>query len=526
MSLTCQRCRQPLRIDDSLINIDQAAADMLIAPLIAEEQHEQEERKKRTGTTLPIQPITRRLVGIKPSSVPSPSRLKRNSIISKQESFPISSESFVVLTKSQASPIASPANRLNPKPISSHSSTSTHSLHTTSTTVNNNTINHNNIFEINTSDSMSLPAQSSTASRSSTLLNDDLHGARNNSLSHRLKVATRLFDVMSSKSSVDHPMCQECTDMLLESLEKELEDVSHERDCYIDFLKKVKDNRMTKEEEDVLKNQVKELKIAEEEANVELSKLKQEENALNHELESLENEMNELERRKEGFWEKSNEYQMSLQSFRNERDSINLKYDHDVKQYERLQKTVVYNDAFCISHDGPFGTINGFRLGRLHTHPVDWNEVNAAWGQTLLLLYTVANKLKFQFKNYRLIPMGSFSRVEKIDGDSVLSYELYGSGDFVLNRMFLNRRFDHAMVAVLNCLKQLTDFAEEKDKSLRLPYRINKDRIGDLSIRLQFNQEEHWTKALKYMLTNMKWILVFTSRANVSNESSNSELSN
>jgi beclin 1 len=55
---------------------------------------------------------------------------------------------------------------------------------------------------------------------------------------------------------------------------------------------------------------------------------------------------------------------------------------------------------------------------------VEWNEINAAWGQTLLLLYTIANKLKFQFQNYRLVPMGSFSRVEKVGGDSVISYEL------------------------------------------------------------------------------------------------------
>jgi beclin 1 len=102
----------------------------------------------------------------------------------------------------------------------------------------------------------------------------------------------------------------------------------------------------------------------------------------------------------------------------------------------------------------------------------------------------------------------------------LIIFDRYGSGDFGLNRMFLNRRFDHAMVSVLNCLKQLTDYAEEKDKSLRLPYRISKDKIGDLSIRLQFNQDELWTKALRYMLINMKWILVFASRVSVSPESS------
>lgn len=84
--------------------------------------------------------------------------------------------------------------------------------------------------------------------------------------------------------------------------------------------------------------------------------------------------------------------------------------------------------------------------------------------------------------------------------------------------MLLNRRFDNAMVAILHCLKQLIDFAEDRDKSLRFPYRINKDKIGELSIRLQFNQDELWTKALKYMLTDMKWILVFASRANVAVE--------
>lgn len=46
-------------------------------------------------------------------------------------------------------------------------------------------------------------------------------------------------------------------------------------------------------------------------------------------------------------------------------------------------------------------------------------------------------------------------------------------------------------------------------------FRINKDRIGDASIRLQFNQDELWTRALKYMLTNMKWILIFASRGSV-----------
>jgi beclin 1 len=54
---------------------------------------------------------------------------------------------------------------------------------------------------------------------------------------------------------------------------------------------------------------------------------------------------------------------------------------------------------------------------------VDWSEINAALGQTLLLLYTVAKKLNFKFKSFKLVPNGSFSRIERIDGDKAV-YEL------------------------------------------------------------------------------------------------------
>ncbi|CEI91271.1 hypothetical protein RMCBS344292_05568 [Rhizopus microsporus] len=505
MSFTCQRCNQSLKIDDSLMNLEQAAADMLIAPLLAEEQYEAQEHQKRASnkTTFP-EPMTRKLMGIK-----KPSSTSSHTTLDKRRSFPVS-ESFVMLPHPQA--------------IHHTSSSSSHIRSTSTTTRPVSLLTSKSTTVLGSaSKSAATTAQdndSSFMSSPSAAAIEEANWTRNNSLFHRLKVANRLFDIMSSKSNIDHPLCQECTDMLLEALEKQLEDVSRERDCYIEFMKKVKDSKLSDEEEQELKKQLEELQVAESEALEELSELQEEEKKLEQELQSLEQTLKSLNQEEDQFWEKCNEYQLELDAFQNERDSINLKYDHDVRQYEKLQKTVVYNDAFCISHDGPFGTINGFRLGRLSTHPVEWNEINAAWGQTLLLLYTIANKLKFQFQTYRLVPMGSFSRVEKIEGDSVLSYELYGSGDFGLNRMFLNRRFDHAMVAVLNCLKQLTDFAEEKDKSLRLPYRINKDKIGDLSIRLQFNQDESWTKALRYMLTNMKWILVFASRANTSNEPS------
>jgi len=68
------------------------------------------------------------------------------------------------------------------------------------------------------------------------------------------------------------------------------------------------------------------------------------------------------------------------------------------------------------------------------------------------------------------------------------------------------------MMAFLACLKELGDHAEAQDKTFKLPYRIDKDKIGEMSVKIQFNNEETWTKSLKYMLTNLKFLLVWLAK--------------
>ena len=45
-----------------------------------------------------------------------------------------------------------------------------------------------------------------------------------------------------------------------------------------------------------------------------------------------------------------------------------------------------------------------------------WDEVNAGWGQAALLLVTISTKVGFSFSTYRIIPMGSFSKVGRVGG--------------------------------------------------------------------------------------------------------------
>jgi beclin 1 len=149
---------------------------------------------------------------------------------------------------------------------------------------------------------------------------------------------------------------------------------------------------------------------------------------------------------------------------------------------------------------------------------VEWIEINAAWGQTLLLLATIAEKLNFTFDGYRLKPMGSTSRIEKLEPSTsssstepkATSLELFSSGDLPIGRMFMHRKFDMAMVAFLECLRQLAEFVEQRDPTIKLPYKIVKDKIDDSCIRLAFNQDDIWTRACKCTLTCVKFLLAHT----------------
>lgn len=53
-----------------------------------------------------------------------------------------------------------------------------------------------------------------------------------------------------------------------------------------------------------------------------------------------------------------------------ERDAILAKIEVSQAHLDLLKRTNVLNDAFPIGHDGEFGTINNFRLGRLPKIPV------------------------------------------------------------------------------------------------------------------------------------------------------------
>ncbi len=390
------------------------------------------------------------------------------------------------------------------------------------------------------------------------------------SLSRQIESTTRLFEILSSHSDIDHPVCTECTEILLSQLQNRLAASNKERDAYISFLKTLNSTIPTAAEVSKAQSSLSATKAAEAKAFAELVALEKEKAALDDEVATLEAESLALDQEEQAFWRSRNAFALTLCSFQNDRDALNAAYDHDALQLDRLQRTNVYNDTFCIGHDGFFGTINGLRLGRLPPpQNVDWAEINAAWGTAALLLATVAEKLGFTFRGYKIRAVGSTSKIEKHEYISsgsrrsssgstptttpdpsaqqrqqpkITSLDLFSSGDLPLGRMILHRRLDAGMVAFLECLRQLGDYVETGSASapsshptssspvspkpagtngrdspasgtggLKLPYNIRKDKIGDESIKLGVSTDEAWTRACKYALTCCKFLLAHAS---------------
>jgi beclin 1 len=322
-----------------------------------------------------------------------------------------------------------------------------------------------------------------------------------------------------------------------------------ERNAYVSYLKELQNSKPTEQEVAASRLALEAAQKEEASAMAELLALEAERRSVDAELAALALEEQELQKEEQAFWAEHNAFTATLADLEAKKLSVETALAHDQKQLDLLQRTNIYNDIFSISHDGIFGTINGLRLGRMAAHPVDWPEINAAWGHTLLLLSTVARTVGFRFAGYDLVPMGSTSRIIKLSPGNATGgtggrpkryvLELYTSGDMPLGLTFMHRRFDAAMAAFLDCLSQLGSFVEKESARIAnnsssspgsargsvdgrkasagvsLPYIIEGDKIGGVSIRLGMAQDDSWSSACKYVLTCCKFLLAHVSRGSL-----------
>jgi len=173
----------------------------------------------------------------------------------------------------------------------------------------------------------------------------------------------------------------------------------------------------------------------------------------------------------------------------------------------------IMNDAFYIWFSGPFATINSLRLGNLPYKPIDFTEINAALGQAALAVHIVSSRAGIEFKSFVILPMGSFPKILKAD-DRRTSYPLFidSSSSFYLSSqsMFPKRYFNLALTGFMTCIFEVGEYISNHDPTLSLPYRIviADSKISEVSFTYGVD-EEVWTRALKFMLSNIKWIIAW-----------------
>lgn len=324
------------------------------------------------------------------------------------------------------------------------------------------------------------------------LLGESMIGIAHSDASKNVRKATRIA-MHSSGRPITQPCCSNCIKSMTEMIEREIEETRDEKRAFMSLLSRL--NQMPSR-----------IDTSESQYNTEIESMERNLQLMREESAEIQQNLTlELELPASELWTRLNRYERDFALFQQDRDTAMMHVREVYHKINQVRQSNVYNEAFYIWHNGPFGTINGFRMGRLHSHEIEWNEINAAWGEAALLLLTLAKALDVTFPKYQIIPLGSFSKIKRRREPEML-YNLHGSNA----DNYPESKYNLGLAAWLECLAHLGNWAESQDHAIRLPYKIDPTsyEIGDLSIQFLKNDEK-WTKASKFALTNLKWILAW-----------------
>ncbi|KAF8566574.1 hypothetical protein P879_06927 [Paragonimus westermani] len=406
------------------------------------------------------------------------------------------------------------------------------------------------------------------------------------SLDHRQKVSSSLFDILSGRTDVDHPLCQECADVLLSAKEKCLEYQEEELNClrsYMSYLDakaaraeaKLKDRQGASvdlrpsvtplpvdQPIDVSEDcNMPQLTSAEEEPSLSysanwlscLSLTDQPGTVMAFPLNDSWSDDNDTDE-DVGYMVKEDEAVVSkmavpsTESMGSEDQYASLTSQQltkptDEKRTKKrrarlceFQETVaqlqtkladVLAEGIKLDQQLAADTAElERRTEELDRAQTQYNEQKQTLLEAEEELFSLQARVKHAEQHlqrllrtnvlntafpicYHVVPLGSQSKV--IDLSNHKEYPLYYATSGM--QLFGVSKFDSAMCMFLKCLNQVQLVVEELTQT-KLPYwikdggKIHDPREGrTYSIKWSGNSEENWTKALKMMLLNMKWII-------------------
>jgi beclin 1 len=316
----------------------------------------------------------------------------------------------------------------------------------------------------------------------------------------RLLELSELLHEMSPSTACGVPLCSDCGNAIQGELQRRLEEAHAEREMLQAAFAELEAGE--EDEDDVLSDadyeRERAAQLAEEEnLRAAVVAAKAERAALNDELLRLRQQRDAQLAEEEARHAMLNGAELERQGASEEALRAAQLVTQCERELRRLQRVDVLSDVFLIDIDGVVGSINGLRLGRLSTVHVEWAELNAALGQVVLLVVTLARLHGVTFRAHLLVPHGSFSKVYT---SAKVAYELYGSGSANLGRLFGTGRFEKGLGMLITCIAELCEYAAARPRAgvpAMPPYPVNDLNGGFIGSAVEG----------KKLLADLAWVL-------------------
>ncbi|RLN49189.1 hypothetical protein BBJ29_003713 [Phytophthora kernoviae] len=181
-----------------------------------------------------------------------------------------------------------------------------------------------------------------------------------------------------------------------------------------------------------------------------LKLMESEREVISQQQEALTEEEKTLIQEEAALWDVFNNLQLQETTFQEIRDAGTAQIDAMERKVASAKHLNILTDMFIIGYDGAFGTINQFRMGQSASFAVEWNEINAAFGECALLLQTLGNMVGVEFSDFKIVPLGSFSKMIRTS-NLRMEYCLHGSDQ----QNFAESHFNLGLGAWITCLATL-----------------------------------------------------------------------
>eukprot|EP00347_Sterkiella_histriomuscorum_P012786 403367229 len=327
-----------------------------------------------------------------------------------------------------------------------------------------------------------------------------------NQVDKDLKIKDLVETGQAQQLQLKYPICFECFDCIIKRLYEKIHGEEEDMGLYVKELQKVekKLSALQNVNESDLEQELKQLEQEDQELDKVLAEINLDEKNNQEELQRLQKAKDSLQSEEKQFWRDVNNYEKNLSGFQESLSQADYLIQNLDWQFKRLRNTNFINEVFYISTLDEFGTISGFRLGKLPTTDVKWDEINSAIGQSLYLLSVLAHRFNYKFEKYEILLCGAFSKIS-LKSNPKIKYELYLPSN--------EERFNNGLCCVLDALNSLCLFvcqsysqqrSQERHKTL---FKIQLETINGISIKYNSNDLPTWTKACKYFLTNLQYLI-------------------